>query len=167
MMYIYIIFIILEQMKRMKDQNLRLLAEMENTRKIAKNDVSEARLYGVKSLVKSLLPVFDALDLAICHLPKNVEGVYIIIYNLQEYVQLVDGIKLISKDLDGILKSNQIMKYCEIGDVFDPKIHDALFNMPSEKIEANRVGQVVSCGYYLNNRVLRPAKVGVVQKKAE
>lgn len=59
------------------------------------------------------------------------------------------------------------MKYCEIGDVFDPKIHDALFNMPSEKIEANRVGQVVSCGYYLNNRVLRPAKVGVVQKKAE
>lgn len=59
----------------MKDQNLRLLAEMENTRKIAKNDVSEARLYGVKTLVKGLLPVFDALDLALCNLPKNIEGV--------------------------------------------------------------------------------------------
>lgn len=66
-----------------------------------------------------------------------------------------------------MLKYNKIIKYCEVGDVFDPKIHEALFNMPSDKIEPNRVGQVVSYGYYLNSRVLRPAKVGVVQPKPE
>jgi molecular chaperone GrpE len=68
---------------------------------------------------------------------------------------------------DGLTKAfqmNGLVKYGEVGEAFDPNKHDALFEYVDPNLEPGTLGQVMKKGFLLNNRVLRPAEVGVVKK---
>lgn len=143
----------------LKDQLLRSLADQENTRTIARKDVDSARNFAIKSFAKSLLEVSDNLQRALqsvdeSELEKN-----------QALSSLHEGIKMTNDGLTKAFQSNGVTKYCEEpGDTFDPETMNALMEYPDPSKEAGTVGQVIKVGFMLNERVLRPAEVGVVKK---
>jgi molecular chaperone GrpE len=147
------------QIKVLKDQLLRSLAEQENTRNIARKDVDSARNYAIKSFAKSLLEVSDNLYRALESVDAEELKTNVPLSNLHEGIQLTN---------DGLLKafqSNGVTKFCEEpGDAFDPERMNALMEYPDISKEPGTVGQVIKVGFSLNNRVLRPAEVGIIKK---
>ena len=150
-----------EQLLDMKDQLLRSLAEQENTRRIARRDVESARNFAIKSFAKSLLDTSDNLAMALDAVPEDMradkEG-HAVLANLYE------GIQMTHLGLTKAFEQNGLAEFGKIGDVFDPNHHEALFQYPDPNLEAGTIGQVMKKGFFLNNRVLRPAEVGVVKK---
>lgn len=150
------------KVKELNDRLLRSLAEQDNTRRIAKRDVEEARQFAVKSFAKSMLDVADNLERALKAVPeamqKDKEAHPVL-------VTLYEGIEMTEKGLNKTFESNQLVKYGKVGEVFDPNIHSALFEYVDPEQTPGTVGQVIKPGFYLNRRVLRPAEVGVVKKE--
>lgn len=150
------------ELKDAKDQLLRTLAEQENTRRIAKRDVQDARNFAVKSFAKSLLEVSDNLSRALEVVPEEMrhdkEG-------NATLATLYEGIEMTEAGLTKAFESNGLKKYGQAGEVFDPNKHNALYEFPDAEKEAGTIGQVIKMGFLLNDRVLRPAEVGVVKKE--
>jgi len=150
-----------EELKEMKDQFLRSLAEQENIRRIAKRDVENARNYAVGSFAKSLLDTSDNLSRAMEAVPEEFRtdnDSHPVLSTLFQGIQMTD---------DGLTKAfikNGLKKFGTPGDKFDPNMHEALFEYPDENSDAGSVGQVMKCGFLLNDRVIRPAEVGITKK---
>jgi molecular chaperone GrpE len=149
------------EVKIFKDQLLRSLAEQENTRQIAKRDVTAAKNFAIKSFGKSLLDVSDNLHRALDAVPAEaLEG-----DTNNNLKTLYEGVKMTNDGLTKAFQSNGIQSFCrEPGDVFDPNKHEALMEYPDPSKEPGTVGQVIKVGFTLNNRVLRPAEVGIIKK---
>ena len=148
-----------QQVKDLKNQLLRGLAEQENTRRIAKKDVQSAKNFAVTSFAKSLLDVSDNLSRALESVPEEEKEKNAVLSNLYEGIQMTEA---------GLLKAfekNGLIRYGEVGDVFDPNKYEALFEYPDPEKEAGSVGQVMKKGFMLNDRVVRLAEVGVVKKE--
>lgn len=149
------------QIKETKDQLLRALAEQENIRRIAKKDVDNARSFAVSSFAKSLLDTSDNLTRAMDAVPeayRSDKEKHPVLATLYEGIQMID---------DGLTKAfnkNGLRKYGSVGEKFDPNLHDALFEYPDPNMEAGSIGQVMKPGFKLNERVIRPAEVGVIKK---
>lgn len=150
------------ELKQAKDQLLRSLAEQENTRRIAQRDVADARNFAVKSFAKSLLEVSDNLSRALEHVPEEMRHDK---EKHQTLATLYEGIAMTETGLMKAFESNGLKKYCTVGDEFDPNKHNALYEYPDSEKKPGTVGQVIKVGYLLNDRVLRPAEVGVVKKE--
>jgi len=148
-----------QQVKDLKDQLLRGLAEQENTRNIAKRDVASARNFAVTSFAKSLLDTSDNLSRALESVPEEEIKKNAVLSNLYEGIQMTEA---------GLIKAfekNGLVRYGEVGDAFDPNKYEALFEYPDPEKPGGSVGQVMKKGFMLNNRVVRPAEVGVVKKE--
>jgi molecular chaperone GrpE len=153
-----------KEVKTMKDQLLRSYAEQENTRNIAKRDVTEARQFAIKSFAKSLLEVADNLQRALDSVPED-ELTDATAEANASLIALQQGIDMTNQGLLKALSQHGVEKYCQTpGDKFDPSLHNALMQYPDENGQDGHVGQVINVGYTLNQRVLRPAEVGVIKK---
>jgi len=150
------------ELREAKDALLRSLAEQENTRRIAKKDVADARNFAVKSFAKSLLDVSDNLHRALEAVPENMRNDT---ENHATLANLYEGIKMTEMGLTKAFEMNGLKTFGAPGDAFDPNKHEALYEYPDSEKEAGTVGQLIKVGYTLNNRVLRPAEVGVVKKE--
>lgn len=147
------------QAQATKDQLLRSLAEQENIRSIARRDVDAAKQFSIKSFAKALLDVADNLERALSHIDKTE------LESNPSLKTLYEGIDMTSTGLTKALESNGVKAYChEPGDNFDPTLHEALMEFPDPSKSPGTVGLVMKKGYMLNNRVLRPAEVGVIKK---
>ncbi|QWU98775.1 nucleotide exchange factor GrpE [Francisella salimarina] len=135
-----------------KDEALRAKAEMENIRKRAERDVSNARKFGIEKFAKELLPVIDSIEQALKHEVK-----------LEEAIAMKEGIELTSKMLVDILKKNGLEELNPKGEKFDPNIHEAMAMVPNPELEDNIIFDVFQKGYMLNGRVVRAAKVIIVK----
>ena len=148
------------QVKELKDQLLRSLAEQDNTRRIAQKDVESARQFAIKNFAKSLLDVSDNLTRALESVPKDVladrDGNPVL-------GALYEGIQLTEVGLNKAFATNGLVKYGDVGDKFDPNQHEALMQYPDASKDDGSVGQVMKKGFLLNKRVLRPAEVGVIK----
>jgi len=154
------------EVKDLKNQLLRTLAEQENTRRIAKQDVESARNFAIKSFAKGLLDVSDNLSRALDAVPEELRTATENDNNTNNNVlaTLYEGIHMTEKGLTKAFESNGLIKFGKVGDVFDPNVHNAMFEYPDPEKKPGSVGQVIKVGFYLNDRVLRPAEVGVVKK---
>jgi molecular chaperone GrpE len=145
-----------------KDQLLRSLAEQENTRRIALRDVDSARQFAIKSFAKSLLDVSDNLSRALDAVPEDMradkDGHSVL-------ATLYEGIQMTDRELTKAFELNGLVKYGQPGDIFDPNLHEALYEYADPVKEPGTVGQVMTPGFMLNKRVLRPAEVGVVKNQ--
>mmetsp|Transcript_11394 Transcript_11394/g.13059 ORF Transcript_11394/g.13059 Transcript_11394/m.13059 type:complete len:221 (-) Transcript_11394:361-1023(-) len=148
--------------KDLKDQLMRSLAEQENTRRIAKRDVENARQFAIKSFSKSLLDSSDNLERALAAVPEDVRNDT---DNHSVLVTLYEGIQMTETGLNKAFEMNGLIKFGEVGEVFDPTKHQALFEFLDPDKDAGTIGQMMKSGFLLNNRVLRPAEVGVVKKE--
>ncbi len=149
-----------QQVKDLKDNLLRSLAEQENTRRIAKRDVEQARSFAIGSFAKSLLETSDNLSRALDAVPEELRHDH---DHHPVLATLYEGITMTDDGLTKAFSKNGLEKFGMPGDKFDPNIHEALFEYPDPNGEAGNVGQVMKKGFMLNTRVLRPAEVGVIK----
>ena len=136
---------------------MRALAEMENVRQRMQKQIEEARLFGIQEFAKDIIEVADVLEKATGSVSKkDLED-----NNNLPLASLHDGLKLTEVQLQKVLLKNGLTKIDEVGNVFDPNIHEALFELPGEK--PGTVAVISRVGYIINGRTLRAAKVGVVK----
>ena len=150
-----------KEAKDLKDQLLRSLAEQENIRAIAKRDVAAAKAFAVTSFAKSLLDTSDNLSRAMESVPEEYRADT---ENHPVLATLYEGIKMTDENLLKAFEKNGLIRFAEPGDKFDPNMHDALFEYPDPEQEEGTIGQVMKAGFKLNDRVIRPAEVGVIKK---
>lgn len=140
----------------MEDRWKRAVADSENTRNIAKKDVSNARLYALQGFSKQLLDVSDNLNRAMSSIPAEV-----LAEERNSHLRaLAAGVEMTSKQLTKVFVANGIEEYAKVGDVFDPQKHDALFEITDPNAEVGTIGEVMKTGFCLNGRVIRAAQVG-------
>ncbi|KAL9180226.1 hypothetical protein ACHAXT_008196 [Thalassiosira profunda] len=149
-----------KQIKDLKDNLLRSLAEQENTRRIAQRDVANAKSFAISSFAKSLLDTSDNLSRALDAVPEELRHDH---DNHSVLANLYEGISMTDDGLTKAFAKNGLVKFGERGDKFDPNKHEALFEYPDPEGEPGNVGQVMKIGFMLNERVVRPAEVGVVK----
>ncbi len=142
-----------QKMAEYREKTLRIQAEMENLRKRAQRDVSNAHRYAVERFAGELLQVKDSLELGLG--AGDVEA-----------AKLWEGMELTLKMLATVLKKFSIEEVNPYGEVFDPNLHQAMTMQASDDHEPNTVINVMQKGYTLHDRLLRPAMV-IVAKKTE
>jgi molecular chaperone GrpE len=147
--------------KDLKNQLLRSLAEQENTRRIAQRDVQSARDFSIKSFAKSLLDVSDNLARALEAVPVDQRADK---EKMPVLANLYEGIQMTDAGLTKAFAMNGLVKYGAVGEVFDPNLHEALYEYPDPTKEAGTIGLVVKPGFTLKERVMRPAEVGIIKK---
>lgn len=142
----------------LKDRALRAFAEVENIRRRAEREVTEAKLYGASNFAREMLAFADNLHRAIESVSQDVRS------DLPPSIAaFIEGVELTEKDFLSRLARFGVKPIDALGARFDPNQHEALFEMPDETKVAGTVAQVVEQGYLINDRVLRPAKVGVAR----
>ena len=145
-----------DQIKDLEDKLLRSAAEIENIRKRAEKERSEAYKIGISIFVKDFVPVLDNIQRALESI-KSAEEI--------NYDSFIEGISATETDITSLLEKHGIKQINPLNEKFDPLFHEALFETPSEDQESGIVTQVIDLGYILDKRLIRPAKVGVSSKK--
>lgn len=133
------------------DQLVRLQAEMENLRKRNSKEVENARKFGLEKMAKELLSVRDSLEMGLN--AAKAENV--------ELEQIREGMDLTLKNLIQVMEKFDIVAVDPMGEKFNPELHQAMNTQETEGVEPNTVVMVMQKGYTLNDRLIRPALVGV------
>ena len=140
-----------EQLAAAKDQALRAVADLQNVRRRAEQDVEKAHKFALEKFSNDLLPVIDSLELALAHSSDEDEQVKAI----------REGVKLTLKMFQDTLKRYNLEVVDPHGEPFNPEHHQAMAMQESAEVEPNSVLNVFQKGYLLNGRLLRPAMVVV------
>jgi molecular chaperone GrpE len=139
----------------LKDKLLRTLADMENLRRRTERDVADARAYGAAKFARDMLDVADNLRRGIESVPAEERA-----SAHAAFLAFLEGVELTERDMLAKLERNGVKKLEPMGQKFDPNLHQAMFEAPSEHPKGH-VFQVVQSGFTIGDRVLRPAFVGV------
>ncbi len=136
-----------------RDRFMRALAEAENSRKRSERDRREAEQYGGSKLARDMLPVYDNLSRALEAATEE---------QREQAAALIEGVELTMRELLNVFSKHGITRVRpEVGDKFDPQIHQAMFEAPVPNTVAGDIIQVMTEGFLLHDRLLRPAQVGV------
>lgn len=139
-----------------KDNALRALAEMENLRRRAAQDVEKAQKFALEKFAGELLPVIDSLERALEHTDKESDA----------FQAVYEGVELTLKSLLSTVEKFGVLPIDPQGEAFDPNKHQAMSMVESAEVAPNSVLAVMMKGYELNGRVLRPAMVMVAKGPA-
>eukprot|EP00948_MAST-09A_sp_MAST-9A-sp1_P001040 g1040.t1 len=147
------------ELKEMKEKYLFALSEQENIRRIANKDIEKARSFGIEKFAKKLLDTADNFARAREHVKQTDLDAN------QEFKGFYDGVLMTETNFVKCLEHHKVIKFGEVGDVFNPQNHEALFEMDDPEKEVGTVGQIIKHGYFLNERVLRPAQVATIRAR--
>ncbi|SHI85804.1 molecular chaperone GrpE [Tessaracoccus bendigoensis DSM 12906] len=122
----------------------RLQAEYVNYKRRVDRDRDLSRQLGVESVLTDFMPVLDSISLARQH--GDIDG----------------GFRLVADELEKVTLKYGLVAFGEVGEVFDPVLHEALMALPLDlPVEVTTISQVMQQGYQLRGRVIRPARVAV------
>ena len=139
-----------KEAKGVYDRLLRLAADLENYKKRAAKEKEEWTKFANEDLIKAFLPFIDNLERAVNHAEKVVDtGV------------MIEGVRLIIQQILQTLNKFGLSPFESVGKPFDPSIHEAMLVVESKQHESNQVVEEFQRGYFLNDRLLRPATVSV------
>lgn len=137
----------------LRDKFMRALADAENARKRADRDRREAEQYGGSRLARDLLPVHDALRRALDAVGEEQRA---------QSAALIEGVELTLRELHSVFSKHGVSVISpKVGDVFDPQVHQAMFEAPVPGTVSGTILQCMADGFLLHDRLLRPAQVGV------
>ena len=126
------------------DSLLRLQAEFTNYKNRTAREKEQLRNFVIGDLVGALLPVLDDIDAA------------------RKHGDLQDGpFASIAAKLEELLSKQGVERFGEVGDAFDPNIHEAVLQQPTDEVAEDHVSMVLRYGYRVNDRVVRTAQVAV------
>jgi len=145
-----------EELQIFQDKYLRLAAEFENYKRLAQREQSESIRFGNESLLKNLLPIIDNLERAIqCAKDAGTGG------------PLLEGVELTHKQFLETVSKLGVRQIYSKGNPFDPAVHQAVTQVESENVAPNTVVEEFQKGYFLHDRILRPAMVSVAKEKSD
>ena len=130
-----------EEIAELKDKLLRTLADMENLRRRSQKDREDAVKFSAANFARDMLSVADNLRRATESIPKEDEADGV------SLAAFIEGISLTEKELISTLERHGIRKIEPMGEKFDPKFHEAMYEVPSVDAENGTVMQVVEAGY--------------------
>jgi len=137
----------LEKLKEEHDRFLRAAADLENYRKRAQKEREEVQRFGNERLLKELIPVLDNLERALAAAAKD--------------DPLSGGVRLVLRQMEEALGRFGVKAFSAMGQPFDPRLHEALMNVATTESAPGTVVMEHGRGYLLNDRLVRPAIVGV------
>ena len=141
------------EVNTLKDRLMRAMAEAENIRKRGERDRRDAESYGGSKLARDLLSVTDNMARALDTITAE---------QREANKALIEGIELTQRELLSAFAKNKIVPVAPaVGDKFDPKVHQAMFEAPFPDVKAGHIIQVMNEGFMIADRLLRPAQVGV------
>jgi molecular chaperone GrpE len=130
-----------------KNRYMRALADFENFRKRNEREKSDFFRYALAGTMKDLLPVLDNFDRALDH--------------AEEGDEFHKGVLLIYKQLFDVLEKAGLRPIQESGVRFDPNIHEGVVREEDPSVPSHTVTAILQKGYFLHDRLLRPALVKV------
>jgi len=137
----------LKKIEDLHDRWVRAAADLDNYKKRAIKEREEIQKFGVEKLVKDLLPVLDNLDRALAAAAAD--------------DPLVAGVKLVRTTFEQVLGRHGVKGFSALGQHFDPALHEALMQVPTADAAPGTVVLEHGRGFTLNERLVRPAMVGV------
>jgi len=135
------------QNRVLQDRVLRTLADFENFRKRSEREKQDFFKYALAETIKDILPVIDNFDRALEH--------------AEEGDEFHKGVLLIYKQLVDLLQRHGLKPIEESGVHFDPNIHEAVVREEDTSVPNHTVTAILQKGYFLHDRLLRPALVKV------
>ena len=132
------------EIEEYRDRAARAEAELANFRTRVERDRQANREAVVAEVIRSLLPAIDDLDRAEAH--GDLEG---------------SPLELVAQKLRSGVERFGVRRVGEVGETFDPSIHEAIAQLPSPDATEQTVADVIEVGYALGDRLVRPAKVAV------
>lgn len=137
----------------MRDRYMRALADAENARKRGERDRREAEQYGSTRLARDLLPIYDNLKRALSAVPVELKT---------QAAALTEGVELTLRELTNVMTKHGVKPISPTtGDLFDAQTMQAMFEAALPGTKAGTIIQVMTEGFLLHDRLLRPAQVGV------
>lgn len=147
-----------DRLAETNDQLLRALAELENTRRRADRDRAEALKYGAASFARDMLGVADNLQRALNAVAELDQD------TLPDAAKsLLEGVAATERDLIASMGRHKVSAVSPMGEKFDANIHEAMFEAPGTGQPAGTIIEVIETGYMMDERLLRPAKVGIAK----
>lgn len=149
-----------------KEKWMRSIAEHENIRKRAMNEIDSVKKYAAQSFAKDVLSVVDNLEMALKATESSgaIELMHSESDESKALKALFEGLQLTHKEILHVLGNHQVTKINAMDTKFDPNLHEALFEIPNAEKEIGTIAAVVKEGYMFKDRVLRPSKVGTTKK---
>ena len=149
--------ILKEEIKTLKEEKIRVLAEMENLRKRFEREKIDSIKYGSVNFARDILSPGDNLERALSAINEEEE-------HPQSIKNLIEGLLMVKKELSTALEKNGIEKIDTLNKKFDPNLHQAMMEIENNDLDEGVVVQEIQTGYMMHDRLLRPAMVGVSKK---
>ncbi len=150
-----------KEIKELKDQLLRSLAESENLRKRTIKEIADAKKYSHIYFIRDLVSSVDNLQRALEAVPDDKS-------QLSEPIKnLVIGLEIVEKEILNTFEKHSLKQINPLGEKFDYNLHQAMFEVPTNEKEPGYVVEVSQKGYILHDRLVRPAMVGISKKSEE
>ena len=146
-----------DEIAQLRDEKLRLLADMENLRKRSDRDRMDSIRYGNINFARDILSLGDNLSRALDAIPKDAE-------KTETITNLINGLRMVQREFTSILEKHGIKKIEALNQRFDHNFHQAMMEIESEEVEEGIVIQEIQSGYNMHDRLLRPSMVGVAKK---
>ena len=146
-----------EEIQDLKDQRLRVAAELENFRKRAEKDQADALKYGVSNFAKEIINIKDNVERAQSSISEDVRS-------NDAVKSVVEGLDMIAQSAASTFEKIGIKKIESLNEKFDHNLHQAMMEIENDEVEPGTIIQELISGYTLHDRLLRPAMVGVSKK---
>jgi molecular chaperone GrpE len=144
----------------LKDQRLRALAELENTRRRAEREKQDATQFAVTRFARDMLTVADNFGRALAACPKELRDAAD-----PQIKAVIEGVEVTERQLLATLEQHGVKIIETEGAKFDPNLHQAVAEVPGEGKPAGSIVHVIQTGYTIAGRLLRPAMVTVARKE--
>ena len=139
----------------LQDKQLRALAEAQNVRRRAQQDVEKERKFGIERFARDVLSVADNLGRALSALPADLETVDPSVRNV------VTGVQATERELLSVLERHGVTRIEALGKPFNAEFHQAMMEIEDPTVPSGTVVQELVPGYLIAGRLLRAAMVGV------
>lgn len=132
-------------LKKAQENELLVRADVDNYRKRMEQEVQRSKSFIAQQIVESMLPVIDSLEAALDAAQGN--------------DSVESGLKMTVKLFYDALEKYDVKVVMTDGAVFDPKCHEAMTAIEKEGVDSGQIIQVIQKGFWLKDRLLRPARV--------
>lgn len=139
----------------LQDKQLRALAEAQNVRRRAQQDVEKERKFGIERFARDVLSVADNIGRALSALPADLESIDPTVRNV------VIGVQATERELQSVLERHGVTRIEALGKPFNAEFHQAMMEVEDPSVPSGTVVQELVPGYLIAGRLLRAAMVGV------
>ena len=147
------------QLEQAQNELLLAHADVQNMRRRTDEEISNAKKFGASSLARDLFTVNDNLQMALQSITDEDKE------NIPALKNLAFGLDMVATEFTKAFEKNAIKKILpQIGDDFDHNHHQAMGEIETDEVDAGKIAQVMSAGYLLHDRLLKPAMVNTAKK---